>query len=379
MSYLDSTLEKIEVRQVRVPYPDVPLIIDDWTLAFLIGFTGQTLWYLVKHRATLYTVSSIPKKTGGRRQIFDPSDLLRRLQVQLRYHVLRPLVAQLGPHVTAYQLNKSTIDAAKAHIRECAVCDATTRPNTQNVSHPCPRQGSKFKLDLKNFFLSTRRSWVRQYFHQVVGYNHYASSLLGQLLTTTYVDVRGRRQDGVPPGSLTAGDICNLVADWKLDTALRTALPEWTYTRYADDLYFSHEKKLSPGAVRAAITKAANTIEASGYRVNWKKVQQQPWEKPQRLLGVNINRKMSIPANEYARMHNLLYHIHKYGFEARLARTKKASTLQLHGWIQGKLNYFKRISPEQTQKLEKLYHKATLAHPLSLHMEPSPAWSPPPQ
>lgn len=363
-SYKENYLEKIEVRPLLTTLPKVPLIIDDWTLAFRLGFTGKTLWYLVENRQKLYKEFMLKKKTGGLRRTFDPNNLLRIFQQQMRTRILLPLCEALGPHVSAYQLGKSTVDAAAAHIRPCTVCDETTKPGTNPVKHACPRRGVKFKLDLKDFFLSTRRSWIRKYFHEVVGYNHYASSLLGQLLTTSYKDERGRRRNGVPPGALTAGDICNLVCDWKIDQPLLRQLPVgWRYTRYADDLYFSFDAPLPEAEVKRVVQLAAKVISDSGYRVNWKKLQIQHWSRPQRVLGININRKLNIPANEFRRMHMILYKAKQHGFEAQVRYAKKEDTIKLHAWIVGKLNYFKRFAPEKTEKLVKLYTAAKAAHP----------------
>lgn len=365
-TYKQNFLERIEVREPLIRFDNVPLVIDDWTLAFRLGFTGKTFWYIVENRHKLYDEFMLKKKSGGLRRTFDPSGLMRVFQTQLRARLLLPLVSHLGPHVAAYQVGKSTVDAAVAHIRECKVCDETTKPGTSPTKHDCPRRGVKFKMDLKDFFLSTRRSWIRQYFHQVVGYNHYASSLLGQLLTTTYYDEKKRKRNGVPPGALTAGDICNLVCDWKIDQPLLEALPRgWRYTRYADDLYFSYDEPLPTGAVNHVIKLVADVVKESGYRVNWKKLQVQHWRRPQRVLGININRKLNIPANEFRRMHMILYKAKQKGFDAQLQYAKKESVPKLHAWIVGKLNYFTRFAPEKTKKLTLLYAAAKEAHPHS--------------
>ena len=353
-TYKENWLERIEIRDPLIKYPDVPLIVDDWTLAFRLGFTGKVFWYILQNRHKMYREFLMKKKSGGMRKVFDPNDLIRTFQMQLRTRVLLPLCSRLGPHVSAYQLNKSTIDAATSHLRACSICEETTRPGTRNVKHVCPRTGFKFKLDLKDFFLSTSQALIRGYFHQVVGYNHYASSLLGTLLTTTYKDEKRRTRNGVPPGALTAGDICNLVADWKIDQPMMQALPGWRYSRYADDLYFSHDGATS-AQIDYALKTAREVIRASGFRVNEKKTQKQPWGRPQRILGININRKLNIPAHEFERMHNILYHARKYGFEQQLKFAKKENVGDLHAWIVGKLNYFNQFAPHRTEKLRKLY------------------------
>ena len=359
-TYKENHLETIEVRKPLLT--GAPLIVDDWTLAFRLGFTGKTFWYILQNRKDMYKEFMIKKKTGGLRRTFDPNALIRVFQTQMRARILLPLCSQLGGHVSAYQVGKSTVDAAREHIRPCQTCDETTRPGTSPVKHDCPRRGVKFKMDLKDFFLSTSRSMVRNYFHQVVGYNHYASSLLGQLLTTDYLDDRRRLRTGVPPGALTAGDICNLVCDWKIDQPMMRSLPDWKYTRYADDLYFSHDKPLSSTEVSRAIKVAAEVISASGYRVNWKKLQVQHWCRPQRVLGININRKLNIPANEFRRMHMLLYKANQHGFTPQLRYAKKETVPQLHAWIVGKLNYFTQFAPDKTAKLLRLYAKAKATH-----------------
>jgi RNA-directed DNA polymerase len=359
-TYRKTSLEEIEVRSPLIA--SVPLVIDDWTLAFQLGFTGRVFWYIVRHREDMYEEHLIPKKTGGVRKIFDPNGLLRVFQERLRTRILKPLVSQLGEHVAAYQLGRSTVDAASAHLRACPACEADTQPGMSPTRHVCLRRGVKFKMDLKDFFLSTTRSMIRGYFHNIVGYNHHVSSLLGQLMTTDYWDNKQRLRNGVPPGALIAGDICNLVCDWKVDQpvlALLAGLPGgWRYTRYADDLYFSSDVALPDTTVNSVIRRVAEVIGAAGYRVNWRKLQVQHWRRPQRVLGININRKLNIPAPEFRRMHHLLYKAGQVGFDAQVAWAKKEDTGKLHSWILGKLNYFQRFAPEKTAKLRKLYAKA---------------------
>lgn len=335
-------------------------VTDDQTLAVHLGCSTRTLWYVVMKRHEMYEEHML---TGGRR-VFVPNRLLRALQPKLRARVLTPLARKLGPHVTAHQAGKSTLDAAALHLRACEVCDATTRPNTNVVKHACPRAGAKFGVELKEFFLSTRRRWIREYFHGVVGLNEIVSRLLSQLLTTDFQDRAHGKRAGVPRGALTSGEICNLVADWRLDGPLIAGMPEWRYTRHEGSLYFSHDSALPSDEVTRAIQVAEGFIKAAGYRMNWKTLQIQHQRRPQLVLGVSINRKLNIPANQYRQLRHLLYHAKKSGFEAQLKFTKKASVAALHAWIDGRLNYFHRFAPEKTAKLQRLYDEA-LGRPVS--------------
>jgi hypothetical protein len=339
----------------------VATVTDDVTLATHLGCSTRTLWHVAMKRHQMYEEFIVMMRPDRVRRAFAPNGLLRAFQRRLRVKILAPLSRNLGPHVTGGQVGKSTLDAARLHLRTCEVCDATSRPNTNPVKHECPRAGVKFRLELRDFSLSTRRRWIRRYFQDAVGFNEVVSGLLGQLLTTTYRDNARRDRVGVPPGALTSGDICNLVADWRLDGPLLATLPGWRYTRHNDSLYFSRDTELPSQEVSEVVQLVGEVIQASGYRVNWKALQVQHSRQPQRVLGIGINRKLNIPANEYRYLHHLLYHAKKRGFDAQVRWTKQSSVAELHRWIVGRLNHYSRVAPEKTAKLRKLYEEAKTA------------------
>lgn len=390
-SYPRSTLERLEVRQVNPQLADLPLVVDDWTLAFRLGFTGKTLWYVSGNRDSLYSVFKQKKASGGLRTIHNPRPIMRLMAKQIRARLLLPLCKRLGPHVGAYQLGKSTVDTAKLHLFPCPECDKLDQPHTcelklegtdkqyhivrhspgecvacaQTPKHACTRRGVKLHLDLKDFFTSTRRSWIRQYFQEAVGYNHYVSGLLAQLLT---VDFKKRDTDakpswaGVPQGSPASGDICNLVADWRLDGKILAQLPDWRYTRYADDLFFSFPKNLPKDEVDAVVRKIEAIIQAAGYRVNKKKLHVQRPRRRQRVLGITVNQKVSMSRDLYRKLRSLLHNCVTQGFEAQVERAKKESVPRLHGWLSGQLAYLSAIDSDKARRLKLIYEHAKMLH-----------------
>lgn len=381
-SYSKTILERVEFQTESLP-KGVPLLIDDWTLAFHLGFTGQTIWHAVKCRNDMYDSFEINKATGGKRLIHNPKMVMRYITKQIRSRILLPLCQELGPHVTAYQIGKSTVDAAKRHLAPCKHCDPLDGYHVCNTElidyvggyrfertgsitchacqtppkHDCPRRGIKIHMDLKDFFGSTRRAWVRGYFHTVVGYNHYVSSLLANLCTVSMY-----RRDAVPQGSIVSGDICNLVADWLIDQPLLKALPDWTYSRYADDLYFSYPAPLSDEAIAQVIETIEAVIHKSGYRVNRKKLQIQKPYRRQRILGVTLNQKINIPREDYRKLRSLIHNCYQHGFASQADRAKKDGVDKLLSHISGKLSYFDMLAPERTKKLRLLYHAARMKH-----------------
>ena len=384
-SYKRTELERIELKAPRLRADKLPLIIDDWTLSFRLGFRGKTFWFIHKNRDSLYREFRIRKATGGMRVIHNPAPILRTFSQQLRSRILLPLCAGLGEHVSAYQLGKSTVDAAREHLAPCPVCapfdeahtcephvvvndgDALRYRVAKNdcaacslpPPHECPRKGVKIHMDIKNFFGSTKRSWIRQYFHEVVGYNHYVSGLLAHLMTVSLVNDRTKETyHGVPQGSKTSGDICNLVADWRFDHEIKDKYPEWKYTRYADDLYFSHPKNLSKEDTDAFIKDIERIVSKSGYRINGKKLHIQRPHRRQRLLGVVLNQKINIPREQFRQMRSLLHNCVQTGFEAQVSRAKRDSVENLHHWIKGKISYYSMIAPAKAAHLKVLYKHA---------------------
>lgn len=385
-SYKTTILERVEFGPLIHSPPKLPLVIDDWSLSFRLGFRGKTFWFLHHNRDKQYREFRIRKASGGFRVIHNPSPLMRVFSQQLRVRVLLPLCAELGPHVSAYQLGKSTVDAAREHVQACLVCAEHDVPHTCEPmieprgagygvksqpckacelppKHDCARKGIKIHMDIKDFFGSTRRSWIRNYFHEAVGYNHYVSGLLAHLLTVRLTNPRTKEvYNGVPQGSKTSGDICNLIANHRFDQVLLKKFPEWKYTRYADDLYFSHPRNLPQAETDAFIREVERVVQAAGYRINKRKLHVQRPHRRQALLGVVLNQKLNIPREQYVQMRSLLHNCVEHGFEAQVARAKKDNVHQLHNWINGKLAYFTMIAPAKAARLRVVYQLAKQRH-----------------
>lgn len=391
-TYKKTTLERVEFELPEHAPAEVPLIVDDWTLAFRLGFTGKAIWYFTKNRHRLYKVFKIPKASGGFRIIHNPDIRIRILHKQLRARLLLPLCEKLGPHVSAYQVGQGTKDAALKHMQACEICEAhevhtcqislnveesdykLQRRNRETCvacqpipKHDCARRGVKVHLDLKDFFGSTKRSWIRRYFQEVVGYNFYVSSLLATLFTVEFerrTPDRRVRWNGVPQGAPCSGDICNLVADWRLDQPLLRALEDsgWRYTRYADDLYFSHPENLSKEKVGDLLSTVERIAESAGYRMNRKKKHVQRPHRRQQLLGIVLNRKLSIPRDQYRRIRSILYNCAKHGFDSQAERAGKQTGAQLETWLAGKISYFKAIEPQKAERLKMVLDYAVQKH-----------------
>ena len=271
--------KETSIVQIDIPTTipeELPFVLDDCSLAFSLGFRNKIMWFLLREKKDQYRKCRIPKKSGGIRIIHAPEIMMKLLLKRILVKYLAPLQEQLGPHVTAYRKNFSAQDAVKQHIPPCGICDAGAPAGTPK-KHECPRRGLFVHMDLKDFFTTTRRAWIREFF-QNQGYNFDVAGLLSNLMTVTdfpnplYEELKylirneGKKISdfpnlqceelrrivekniaatdppnpmheelkciieegrwfpkvftGVPQGSPAASAICNLIADWRFDQTL---------------------------------------------------------------------------------------------------------------------------------------------------------------
>jgi len=365
--YGASTVEKIEL-------PDTKnLIIDDFTLAFFLGIRNKTLWYMLNEKKKLYQVFRIPKKSGDMRIIHAPAPMMKYVLRQAHIRLLTPLQEKLGPHVTAYRENKSIVDAVKLHIPDCPVCDSTPKGITAK-KHECPRYGAYIHMDLKNFFGSTSKAWVRNYFISQ-GYSFYVSGLMANLLTVDDIpNVRYRKTKdtekpirefftGIPQGSPASGAICNLVADRCIDGAIIKRLQEldaaqnltgeyrWRYSRYADDITLTCGVN-HPRAVKVIIANdIADIVHKGGYAVNREKTRIGNSYYRKTLLGIVFNEKPNVPKEEYLKVRAIVHNCLTQGLETQVERAHRKDPDDLIHFLRGKIAFFSQVIPEKAEKI----------------------------
>lgn len=382
VGFNQTTIELIELPSL----PDeVPYVFDDCSLAFSLGFRNKVMWYILENKKAMYTVHRIPKKKRGHRIIHAPQDMMKLLLRQLHVRYLVPLQDQLGQHVTAYRKGLSCRHAVEQHVPPCVICDAAGDKTPK--SHECPRKGLYVHMDLKDFFPSTSRAMIRNYFKQI-GYNHDVSSLLANLLTVSdFPNPKYRRKkklpkgawvpeffSGVPQGSPASGAICNLVADWRIDFKIMEYLSDlndkynlegvsrWVYTRYCDDLSFTCGRTFTKEETQQFINDIKSIVHNAGYRVNPDKTRIAHGYYGRRLLGTVFNQKPNIPDEEYRRVRAITHNCLVHGFESQAARAKQPNGGALFSWLRGKINYMAQINPHKGEKLMTEFTAAVEKH-----------------
>ena len=198
-------------------------------IAHLIGFKPKNLAYILYGIPDEYKYSefAIPKKSGGERSIRSPIPKLK--------HVQRRLAKRLS-------MCLAEIDELEGVQRKCTLSHGF-RPNLGVATNAAPhvRRRWVFNIDLEDFFPSINFGRVRGYFikNKHFALNEGSATILAQICCW---------RNELPQGAPTSPVISNLLAS-TLDIALnRLARRErCTYTRYADDITFSTNKKSFQG------------------------------------------------------------------------------------------------------------------------------------
>ena len=347
-SYLETTVIELSIpTQVR---SEIPFIVDDFTLALHLGVRCKTLWACVITKENLYKRFSIRKSNGKRRILHAPMRILKYVQKRIDQVILKklPVLDCVGAYVTG---------------RSC-------RYSAERHSGHAVRIG----MDLKDFFPTHTKAQVRRFFHETCGYSHFVSGLLADVCTTvdkipadkSKLFGETRKRHFVPQGSPASPSLCNLMAQERLDKPLLAFLEGtgWVYTRYSDDLTFSHPEEKSRKEVDAFIDRVRHFIRLGGYRTNMRKtkVQRRVWR--QKMLGMVVNEHPNIPRDVFYRYKAILYNCIRDGFLVNAIRYGQGfedAPQSFPSHLQGKISYFHTVNPTKAKKLSVLLARAVAA------------------
>lgn len=181
-----------------------------------------------------YRSFSIRKRSGAERVIDEPESDLKRTQRL----ILRRLLGRLRAHPAAhgFERGRSIVTAALPHARRAVV----------------------LRLDVQDFFLSTKAERINSYFRRV-GWGAEAAGLLTGLCT---------HRGGLPQGAPTSPRLSNLV-NFRLDARLAALARAHAanYTRYADDMTFSFDLDEHETLVNVIQT-TKKVLREEGYRLH---------------------------------------------------------------------------------------------------------------
>lgn len=317
-----------------------------------IGGRQLKLYCNPNSRVTRYKKFTIPKKSGGVREIAAPMPKLRALLWPVK-EILSALY-EPAPCVMGFTNCRSVVDNAKLHLGQYYVLN----------------------LDLKDFFpsISQARVWKRLQFPPFSFTQDVANVIAG--LCAIKVEREGETKYVLPQGAPTSPILTNIICE-QLDRRLSiiAAKNNLRYSRYADDMSFSsmHSVLSLKGSVYADIV---NTIEEQGFTVNPAKTRLQKKGARQEVTGLVISNKVNTPKKYIRELDLLLYVWERFGYEAALARLvaerakipgKSKRNIALEKVIEGKLNYLRMVKGEKDKvyvKYSTLFKTLTTKQPL---------------
>lgn len=234
-------------------------------LAKLLGFRLSTFAYILFQQRTAprYTVFQIPKRNGGTRTIKAPDDALKLLQ---RRH--SDLLQDCLAEINETQGRKDKI--AHGFKRDRSI--------TTNARQHRKRR-FVFNVDLEEFFPSINFGRVRGYFISDRNFSLHPDTATLNAQIACY-------QGSLPQGSPCSPVISNLIAHILDIQLVRLASKSGcTYSRYADDLTFSTNKRTFPTEIAAPSgasphvwvpgSELARLVNRSGFRINAAKTRMQ--------------------------------------------------------------------------------------------------------
>jgi retron-type reverse transcriptase len=252
----------------------------------------------------------IPKKRGGERRLLIPDPHLKAMQRRLLHRLFKRLRAHPAAH--GFERGRSIVTNALPHQARAVV----------------------IKIDLVDFFPTTRRNRIEQYFRRI-GWNAEAAALLTNLCTT---------EGGLPQGAPTSPRLSNLV-NFNMDSRIARYVHrhKGNYTRYADDITISFPHDY-PRRIRGTIQRVKRIAKMFGYAIHVRgKLQILRRHQRQRVTGLVVNERVQLPRRVRRWLRAVEHRLKKNG-------SATLTTKQLAGWraLQAMIQKRRAVSRDDT-------------------------------
>jgi hypothetical protein len=245
----------------------------------------------IKEIDNCYTSFEIPKKNGELRNINTPIATLKHFQ--------RNLVNRLEQQqALMLEKTKTTLNISHGFVKGKTIfTNAQIHKNKRYV----------LNLDLENFFDCFHFGRVQGYFMKNKQFQlpYEVATVIAQL--TCY---QGKLPQGAPSSPIITNLISQILDRRILKIARKFKLD---YTRYADDLTFSTNKKDFTDELEAFLQEIELEIVASGFSINNKKTRIQYKDSQQRVTGLVVNKKINVTRDYYKQTRAMAHSLYKNG------------------------------------------------------------------
>lgn len=276
-------------------------------LARFLKIPLKKLTFLLYIDQNLYTNFSIPKKSGGIRNIYAPNKNLKEVQ--------RVIKQKLEQHINEYQ----TLNGIKNNVshgfekNKSIITNSEIHKNKKIV----------FNTDIKDFFSTIHFGRVKGFFikNRYFQMEENIATMLAQL-----VCYKGALPQGSPTSPIIGNLICNTLDIKLLRLCKKFKL---NYTRYADDLTFSTNNKRFLDEFQLFYKNLEEEVNQSGFLINTNKNRFLCKDNRQTVTGLTVNNKVNVNRDFYLKtraMAHCLYNTGEFSIDGT-----KASIIQLEG------------------------------------------------
>ena len=283
----------------------------------ILGISVRNLYQFSNNQAKHYHLASIPKKSGGVRELKVPSRYLKHIQRVILDKLLYGL--PVSEYAKAYLSEAKLIDNALPHISKEKV----------------------LKLDIKGFFDSIDCDMVCSVFSHL-GFESAATSLLANICTLEGV---------LPQGAPTSPHIANLVMTY-FDNRVGDFCKarNVAYTRYCDDMTFSgsfDEKEI--------IRFVEHHLLKQGFELNHKKTACILSSQQQKVTGIVVNENPQISSAERRKIRQEVHYLSKYTVLSCMRKMDIHTTqIEYLTSLQGRISFALQINPDD-KKIREYY------------------------
>jgi retron-type reverse transcriptase len=316
----------------------LPMLASPADVARALGISISRLRWLAFHSDAAerihYIRFTVPKKSGGIREISAPHRDLARAQRWIFQTILQSLPTHPAAH--GFVRGRSIKTNALPHVGQHILINA----------------------DLKDFFPTITFHRVRGAFAQM-GYSPAVATILALLCTESprrTVEYAGRTfhvatgPRALPQGACTSPALSNLIAR-RLDSRLAgiAAKLGWRYTRYADDLTISAdgaiEREKQTGYLLARIRHIARD---EGFSVNETKTRVLKRSTAMAVTGLIVNQRPGVRRRDVRRLRAILHNAKKHS----LAAQNRSRDPQFESRLRGQIAFVEMVNPEQAGPLK---------------------------
>lgn len=314
MGYQKNEIEEMLQYAEHLNDQNLPIIFDQYHLSGLIGYDYKYFLGASNAQKLFYKHYTIPKKSGGFRNIEEPLSTLKDIQCWILENILTPASKEyVSPVAKAFMPGLNLRDNARFH-KEMEVVVA---------------------LDLHDFFGSVKFGEVYGVFKKL-GYCNSVVMMLTKLCVY---------KGSLPQGAPTSPMLSNLIF-YDLDEKIFRYCQrrKIRYTRYADDMTFSGNG-IDVGRLIAYVKML---VGARHLKLNDEKTKVMRRGCSQRVTGIVVNRLLQVPKTYRDKVRQEVYYCIKYGFAEHMKHItlpKWINTVQVYQHhLLGKINYILQIN-----------------------------------